>query len=215
MSWFGEQAKGLSPSLEKTENGQVHQRNPNGMFSKIVWVSLGGRLYRVAPEHLRCTTERETLIFETNYPRVSFDPKDLLQKGEYEDLTTQSNPKDEDFDMEDHVLDPESVKQIPKESTSSSSTEVRYRKRSKTGDLNPNTEAKSRKVVQLVYAVDQQDITKFAKSPQTFIAQRNAKRAVEVSVKNLTGEELEEMEEAMERTSRMASRASARDSYGD
>jgi len=188
----GKDGKWLGPAIVLS-----HQRNTNGTFGKIVWVSLGGRLYRVAPEHLRDTTERETLIFETSYPKMSIDPKDLLQKGEFDDLIDQEHPTEEDFDMEDYVLDKSQVGDIPKESTSSTDVQVRYRKRGKQPENSDTPETKSRKVVELVYHVDQQDITKFAKSPQTFIAQRNAKRAVEVSVKNLTGVELEEMEEAM------------------
>ena len=40
----------------------VHQRNRDGAPSKIVWVSLGGKLYRVAPEHLRMAMEREGIV---------------------------------------------------------------------------------------------------------------------------------------------------------
>ena len=82
-------------------------------------------------------------------------------------------------------------------------SEKRYRKRSKTSESvtdrtddpsSSSTAPKLRKMVELVYTVDQKDIKEFSKSPQKFITQRNTKRAVEVNLKDLTEEDLEEME---------------------
>ena len=103
--------------------------------------------------------------------------------------------------MADHVLDPNTTDDAPMEQSSSSRSALipRTRKRGKQPDTHVETqnEPKQRKVVELVYNVDEADISKFANSPQKFLAQRNAKRAVEVNIKHLTGEELEEMAEAM------------------
>lgn len=49
-------------------------------------------------------------------------------------------------------------------------------------------------MIELVYNVDEQDIKKSARNLQTFINQRNAKRAVEINLKELNEEDLEEME---------------------
>jgi len=156
----GKDGKWLGPAVVLT-----HQRNANGTFGKVVWVSLGGRLYRVAPEHLRPTTERETLIFETTYPKTSIDPKDLLEKGEFEDLIDRPNPSAEDVGMEDHVLDPESIIEHPMNGDRTENLErpQKYRKTGKqTPKPNDSQETRSLRVVELVYHLDQKDITKFS-----------------------------------------------------
>ena len=56
---------------------------------------------------------------------------------------------------------------------------------------------RSSNVVELVYNLEGNDVDKLVDNPQQFIAQRNGKRAVEVNIRSLEGEELEEMEEAM------------------
>jgi hypothetical protein len=113
---------------------------------------------------------------------MTINPTDLLNKGEFEDLIDQPNPKPEDHDMGDHVLEPELISDVPMEpSTSSTTPSAPRRKRIGKRPENPdNPETKPRRVVQLVCHVDQDDINKFATSPQTFIALRNAKPAVEI-----------------------------------
>jgi hypothetical protein len=160
----GKDGKWLGPAVVLK-----HHRNSNGTFGKIVWISLGGRLYRAAPEHLRPTTERETLMFETTYPKMSINPTDLLNKGEFEDLADQPLPTPEDHDMGDNVLEPEIISEVPTEPSSSSNTpSVPRRKRIGKQPENPdNPETKSRRVVQLVYHVDQDDINKYFKDPSS------------------------------------------------
>ena len=190
----------------------IHQRSSNGSYGKIVWVSLGGKLYRVAPEHLRTTTEREGIIFETNYPRVSERFEDVLKKGEFEDLTGQANPTNEDYDMGDRILDG-----IPEETEMSDGPVIppRYRRRidwdekarqdpqDLTNSTSSSSSKKVKKAIELVYTVEPSEITELVESPQKFFSQRNQRsnikprKAVEVNLKNLTLEELDEMEEAM------------------
>ena len=84
----------------------MRQKNPNGTFGEIVWVTLGGKLYLAAPEHLRPTMEREGIMFEMNNPRNNLDPKDLILKREYEDLTGQESPHPDEFELGHRVLEP-------------------------------------------------------------------------------------------------------------
>ena len=64
-------------------------------------------------------------------------------------------------------------------------------------EIHSATKEKSISVIQLAYELDEEDIKKFTKNPKKVIQAKGKKRAVEVSLKNLQGEELEEMEEAM------------------
>ena len=82
----------------------IHQTTSDGGPSKVVWISLGGRLYRVAPEHLRQTTEREGILFDMNFPRIGEDPNELLKAGEFTDLTGTARPTPEDVEMGDRVV---------------------------------------------------------------------------------------------------------------
>ena len=55
-------------------------------------VSVGGKLYRVAPEHLRLATEREGVVFDMNHPAMGQDPMEMLKAGELMDLTNTPIP---------------------------------------------------------------------------------------------------------------------------
>jgi hypothetical protein len=55
----------------------------------------------------------------------------------------------------------------------------------------------SQDVVQLVLHLDTDDVKKFSKSPEKFLKRPAVRKMIEVSLKNLEGEELAEMAEAM------------------
>ena len=182
----------------------VHQSSPEGGPSKVVWVSLGGRLYRVAPEHLRFTTEREGLIFDMTVPTMDLEPNALLRTGEFTDLTGSPLPTTDDVEMGERVLPHQSPVPEPPENEE----EVRRRIRKKRPDptrtgameeeetIREDTEPKRTKsVVQLVFHVE--DLDKFSQDPKKFLQKTKTRKAVEVSLRNLEGSELEEMEEAM------------------
>ena len=76
----------------------------------VVWVSLGGRLYRVAPEHLRTCTEREGIVFDLNYPNMGNDIEKMLLRGQFEDLVKAPKPTAQDLRRrETVVLDPRDI----------------------------------------------------------------------------------------------------------
>ena len=171
----------------------VHQRNAEGP-TKIVWCSLGGKLYRVAPEHLRPATEREGVVFDMTHPAMGDDPMSMLQRGEFTDLTKTKAPTEAELEqlgrnLEEEKLPEEVVRrritgkqnrpEIP--AAMDDSTETRE-------DPKPK---RSRQVVQLIFSVDAKQ---FASNPKQCLKKR---AAIEVSLKNLEGEDLVEFEEAM------------------
>ena len=171
----------------------VHQRNAEGP-TKIVWCTLGGKLYRVAPEHLRPATEREGVVFDMTHPAMSDDPMSLLQRGEFTDMTQTRPPTDAELEqlgrnLVEEELPPEIVRRRitgkqPRPETNvamDDSTEPRE----------TTVLKKSRQVIQVIFSVDAKQ---FTANPQKCLKK---KAATEVSLRTLEGDELAEFEEAM------------------
>jgi hypothetical protein len=174
-----------------------------GPDTKIIWISMGGRLYRTAPEHLRGTTEREGIVFDMNVPNMGQDPAQLLKGGEYTDLVGTGLPTPEDVEMSDRVLP--DTEPVPREAVLRKRiTEKRFEPSRPPPDSMEDTDTgqdssepkrpRLREVIQLIYNVD---LEKFQKDPQKAFAKAKARKTIEVSLRNLEGSELEEMEEAM------------------
>ena len=182
---------------------------------KVVWISLGGKLYRCAPEHLRQATEREGFVFDMNFPRMSFDPDQVLAKGEFEDCISDPKPTPDQVELEGGPIDSRDVPMSEPSTrtrgldTAPESQQKKMRikiKSAKSAQAEPREEQNlapviptdyGKGVIQMVFHMDQKDIDKFSKNPENFIKRKFAKKAIEVSLRNLEGAELEEMEEAM------------------
>ena len=140
------------------------------------------------------------------FPRLAQDFAGQLKKGVFEDLTQQPRPTQEDIRMQDRALDPEEIpEQVRKRVKLTEKTPAEQTVYQKT-DLeslaatreNAATKETAREVVQLVTHLDTvEDVKQFAKGPERYMKRPAVRKAIEVSLKSLEGEELAEMEEAM------------------
>ena len=185
----------------------IHQTTSDGGPSKVVWISLGGRLYRVAPEHLRQTTEREGILFDMNFPRIGEDPNELLKAGEFTDLTGTARPTPEDVEMGDRVVPhreppPRRIGQKrtvperkPPEGWEPVELDDEMSATETTGEASESLPKRQKQVIQLVFNIE--DMEKFQSNPEKYLRKGKVRKTAEVSLKNLEGSEVEEMEEAM------------------
>ena len=138
---------------------------------KIVWISLGGRMYRCAPEHVRKATERESFIFDYTFPRMTaFDPAQVLNKGEFEDMINDPKPTDDEVELEGAPIDSRDIPMEGKPSRSSASAlpgvdPTRDLVPAKRPRLNAKTPAalgaeKVVEVIELVFNLEEKDIGK-------------------------------------------------------
>ena len=171
----------------------VHQRNAEGP-TKIVWCSLGGKLYRVAPEHLRPATEREGVVFDMTHPAMGDDPTTILQRGEFTDITQTPAPTDAELEqlgrnLVEEELPPDVVRRriVGKQPRPQAPAAMEDQSKPRE-DPQPK---RTRQVIQMIFSVDAKQ---FMSDPKKCLKK---KIATEVSLRNLEGDELKEFEEAM------------------
>ena len=175
----------------------VHQRTADGP-SKIVWCSVGGKLYRVAPEHLRQATEREGVVFDMTNPAMSQDPMDMLKAGEFMDLTGTPGPTEaqlEAYGRELHASQlPVEVRRMRingKQSRPDIPAAMDDRSEVRVDSGPKRLRQFSQEVVQIIFSVDSD---KFVTDPKRAFKKRSV---AEVSLRNLEGDDLAQFENAM------------------
>ena len=220
--WRRGKGKGTRPHIKGRFHGgavvlatstEIDEEDGSRKPRKVVWITHAGTLIKCAPEHLRYSSERARQLANMGQAqRLPWTHEGLdgwLRKGQYESLPITDTPDDRSTDEDEEGVKDDSSAAWEQE-TRQAKRKLEMQPSSSSSLARPRTEAalmskpsnKTRKQEPRAVFLSM-DVTssasqqrRFVNRPGQFVASQLRKRKVEVSVKNLSQDELRQLEQA-------------------
>ena len=211
FSWTGQfvgPARVLAVETRQDESGQLRP-------GSCVWLHRGGRLLKAAPEQLRAASTREQAFEELKGPvEIPWTITSLATHPNRRTYTDISQDIPTDMDWEEAANHPTNWRRVTGKRTSEAEdSNVRSRPR-REGDVpsqaelqaivqNPSATTAESQCYCVEIAIDlpvsKRGLHKFLESPEAFVVNQMRRKAVEVSERMLTDDELAQFQQAKDK----------------